>query len=249
MMDGAQQSVRDPAKPREYYVAYMALLQQYLDSHSTDKPSLYWLVSDYSLRFSRAAYSAGEPTETCRHHLRQTAEYWLRFLTEGTGGKLNGLADIEEYLERLAAAELAGMASDVVAAFRSLQIEGTQDWQKSLVLQACAAMVGEPPAQRKPDLERIGQIKQYADLPALFRALGNHDVEGSAAALDSFLSKSWGPAADRAGRGDLKLPYPAYAGKWSMLSAAVCRRIGTIPSLSKKAMQYVPVDLVPRQDA
>jgi hypothetical protein len=104
--------------------------------------------------------------------------------------------------------------------------------------------MGEPIVWEKKQSDEIRAIKEYAALPSLFQAVNEKNVREFTTALDAFLTASWGPVADRRAKGDLRLPYPAYTGKWSLFSAAMCRRLGQDPQISKKAKQYVPVDLL-----
>lgn len=235
--------VRDAAKPREYYEGVIELLEKYIQAYLEKGPPLYSSVAEYNVRLARAAYSAGEPAARCKKYLKQSATYQARFFREGTDGKLAGFGQLERYLEWFGAADLVGNGAEVVAAFRSLSVTGVLPWQESLMSQLCAVFAGEPFVLRTEQVDQVARIKEYKDLPQLFRAMSDRDAVACEKALESFLTASWGPSADRAARKDLKAPYPLYTGRWSVFSAAACRRIGKPPGLSKKALQYVPLEL------
>jgi hypothetical protein len=62
--------------------------------------------------------------------------------------------------------------------------------------------------------------------------------------LDTYLTKTWGPGADRIAKEDLNSKPSAYVGKWVFFAAALCKVMSEVPTLSSKAMEYVPIDLV-----
>jgi hypothetical protein len=89
--------------------------------------------------------------------------------------------------------------------------------------------------------------KDWGLLPPLLKAISDCDKATFASALDAYLAKGWGPPAEKLAKYALKETTPRYCGKWCFLSAAVCSIMDFMPELSKKALQYVPVDLIQRR--
>lgn len=243
-VDQGSSDLRDPATSLERYEECIELLQENVKVSLEKGPALFAQVAEYYVRIARATYSAGKSAKECKNHLESSAKYQLRFFRETLAGKMNGIGDFERYLEWFAASDLTGNAQQVVNAFRSLSVSGTRPWQDSLIKQLGAVFSGEPVVWAKKQSEEVRAVKEYAALPSLFQAVSDGNVNELGTALEAFLTTSWGPLADRRAKGDLKLPYPAYAGKWSFFSAAICRRIGQVPQLSKKAKEYVPADVL-----
>jgi hypothetical protein len=80
-------------------------------------------------------------------------------------------------------------------------------------------------------------------LPPIFRAISRRDRQAFAEALEEYLAKRWEKYAKGLRRA-IKNPAPIYFGTWNLFSAAVCKIVGVVPPLSKKAQSYVPVDLL-----
>ncbi len=238
-------TLRDPAKPIEHYQACIALLQLRIQNAlKTGAPVMFKSIADYYVRISRAAYSAGYDVTECMTYLGEAAKFKIRFFTEAIKPKLLGLDQIEEYLESFSGAYFVGQAVPVIDAFERVKPDNLTLWEKGIMDQLCSVLTGKAIVQRKEETDLIKKMKEYGTLPALFKSIGDHDPVSFAQALDAFLTTSWGPSADRVARHDLKSEHPIYTGKWSIFSAAMCRIMDSAPDLSKKALQYVPIDLV-----
>jgi hypothetical protein len=238
-------TLRDPAKPIEHYQASIALLELRIQSAlKSGAPVMFRSIADYYLRICRAAYSAGYDVTESMTYLAEAAKFQIRFFTEAIKPKLLGLDQIEEYLEGFSGAYLVGQAVPVIDAFERVKPDNLTLWEKGIMDQFCSVLTGKAIVQRKEENDLIKKMKEYANLPALFKSISDRDSVTFAQALDGFLMTSWGPSADRAAKHDLKSEHPIYTGKWSIFSAAMCRIIACVPDLSKKAAQYVPIELV-----
>jgi hypothetical protein len=238
---------RDTAKPAPHYLAYIARMEKQVElAVKGDNPGAFVPAGDYCLRMGRAAYSAGKPVKDCRVYLKRSADYQIRFYAEGVQSKLTGLWAIDEYLEAFSAAYLVRNADEVIAAFERVKPDHMHPWDRALMGSLVGVLLGLPIPSDEEGEAAAARMKEYASLPGLFHAVQRRDIPAFTESLETYATKSWGPPADRVAKKALNQPYPDYSGKWSFFSAAMCSVMGSVPSLSKKALQYVPVDLVAR---
>ena len=245
--DAAISSARDPAKTPAYYRAYIARMEEQLDLEiSTGNPVAFLTGGDYCIRMGRAAYSAGGPVSDCRAYLKRSAGFQVRYYTEGVKSKLTSLWQIEEYLEGFSAAYLAGDSAEVISSFNRVKPDRMHSWDRALLGALETLLLGRPGTPDEEGTSAAGKIREFASLPGLFDAVERRDMTAFTDSLENYATKSWGPPADRVAKKALSQVHPNHSGKWSFFCAAICSVMGGVPRLSKKALQYVPVELVAR---
>jgi hypothetical protein len=241
----ARVQARDPAKPPEYYLAYISRMEKTLDlALQSGNPAMFTVAADYCLRMARAAYSAGSPLSECMTYLMRGTEFQFRYFDEGVGSNLSNLRQIDEYLEAFSAAYLVGAAERVIAAFERVKPTSLRIWERALMGALEAVLLGRAIPADEEGFAAAAKMKEFSTLPALFNAVERRDKTAFAESLEAFATKTWGPPADRVAKNSLKQTYPDYSGKWSFFCAAMCRVMGGVPAVSKKALQYIPVELV-----
>jgi hypothetical protein len=236
---------RDPIKSPDYYLAFIARMEEQLHLNvKTGSPAVFFVAADYCILMARAAYSAGNLASECRAYLKRSADYQIRFYTEGVQSKLASLFQTEEYLEGFSAAYIAGAAKEVISAFESVKPDHMHPWERTLIGSLESVLLGKNITHDEEGKIAVARMKQFASLPNLFHATECRDMTMFTDALENYAAKNWGPMVDRRTKSALQQTYPDYAGKWSFLSAVMCDVMGDTPNLSKKALQYIPVELI-----
>jgi hypothetical protein len=238
-------ALRDATRSAEYYAGYMAEKKASIEhALGLRAPNLFKSISDRCFQIATASYSAGLDTAEVRHWFGECVTYQLRFIAEAFKNQAIGIGTIDDYAEKLAVAALLGRQQEFVTALHGRTYSEKPDpIQASLIEQLCAVLTQNakfnyqelPAAPRQP--------KGWLLLPPLFKAVHELSHADFARCLEDYLAKSWGPAEEKLAKMDAKDPTPRYCGKWCFLAIALCREMGAIPPLSKKAAPYVPVDL------
>jgi len=236
---------RDPARSTDNYLAYVARMEKHVDLlMQSGNPAVSVVAGDYCVRMGRAVYSAGAPASECRRYLKRSADHQLRYFAEGAGPRLSDLRQCDDYLEEFCAAYLAGSANEVLSAFEHVKPAHMQPWERVLLGALQCVLQGRAVIMNEQDVAITEKTKEFAPLPGLFDAIGQRDQAAFAAALETYALKIWGPPAESVARKALGEAGANYTGKWSFFCAAMCAVMGGVPRLSKKALQYVPVDLL-----
>lgn len=243
-MSSARTELRDAAKPASHYTKLAGLYEKEI-AHSIAMKSrqLTRFIADRELRVVRALYSGGAPLSECLTHLTAAGDHFTQFLTDSRGEAIEGIPDVESFIENMSAVFLCGAGSACERAFRAAQIDNVRPWQSSVLSLVAAVLDGKTSIPHPLDLQ--GTPKDWAPLfTDMFQTVLRRDHDAFPAALKAYFAKSWGPSADRAARGDLKAKPCCYVGKWAFHAAALCKLMGGAPPLSQKLLQYVPVELV-----
>jgi hypothetical protein len=237
---------RDSAKTFEYYQEAIQLhKQQAENAMAKNNRLLFPAISRYCTRLARASYSAGLPVAECLDWLARAAEYELRYMKESPEPEWAPQNELDDVTEHYAAAYLTGRSNEVVKTFFATKMGKMSTWETSFMNMVSAVFAAKPTDMGAAELKALAKNeKSLAALPGLLKSVSARDEESFPAAFELYLSNGWGPSADAAARKDLKSKYAIYMGKWCFLSAALCRMMGGVPKLSKKAVQYVPLELV-----
>ena len=246
MSTSETKTVRDQTKPADYYRAFIARELEAMQAYTSyNNPALFRSVAPKCVRIGLALYSAGADVSECFEWFGKAADYQTRFIAEGTKFSPEGRGSIDDYLEIYSAAFLAGRSKELLAALqRCTYTEPGHPVIVRLLDQFITLLRGgRVEASTAEAADAAAAKKEWGSLPALFDAASDHDIEAAGPALDAYLVKSWSPMIEREAKRALKSPTPDYWGKWSLLSAAVCRIVGGVANVSKKASSYIPSEL------
>jgi hypothetical protein len=237
---------RDPTRPAEYYEAGLLQLQEAAKAYTQyNNPILFASVAPKYVRMGVTLYSAGAPAADCLRFFDDAAEFQVRFLAEGKQYQLGGKGGIDNYLELYSAAHLAQRSDDLITVLKKCSYAEPDDAVVSrLIDQFCDVLQGRPVQIDDAQIAKLKTLDaRVALLPRLFAGISKKDAAG-VMALEEYLVKHWGPALEKVAKKELKSAKPEYAGKWCLLAAAMCKRLGKVPQLSIKALSYLPVELV-----
>ena len=231
---------RDPLKPPAFFRKVIAEERTALEREvKKGVAAVMRPVPRRCLQIAMAHYSAGDSIQECLRWLDQAATYKVMFF-EKRQYQLGGYGDLIENLETLSAASLAGRGPELVDAYRRCKLQSQPvPRYAGLINQAFAVFKREPVKQINTEMEDLKKHgKDLATLAPLFKSVSDRDARAFAAALDNFLSVCWSKQVKGVERME------EYTGKWSILSAAVSKLMGGVPSLPDKTRPYVPADLV-----
>lgn len=210
-----------------------------LSAGRLDQPTL-----AYHLAIVRGRYTLGEDPATCLEPATRAAGLYVEWVRR-SGGSLQWSMEPELSNEFIGAAFLAGKSAEVFDALEQSRWKAAPpDWELAVLNLACRAFGGQPPESGRVP---ASMPKLPAPLPWLvpmLEAVIEGDVTGFGPAFVAFLTRSWGPSAEKGAKFALRSHWPLYTGKWSLLAAAACRRMGTIPDLPPMAEIYFPRELV-----
>jgi hypothetical protein len=243
------QTPRDPTLPAAGYRDFVERNEGHVRHVlSLGVATLFDSAAEYTLQIASALYSGGAPAAECFRRIDEVATYEVRYIAEGRKYTFDGVGPfVNRFLERFPAAHLVGRAGELVAAHRRCTFSNPPvPWEEVLLTPLCAVLTGEPVDTDPSDAATAGRVARYlGPIPRLCQAVGDRDATAFATALDEFLRDGWGPYIERCAKTALKAKPHEYFGKWSYLSAALCRIMGGVPELPAKALKYVPVELVP----
>jgi hypothetical protein len=238
---------RDPAKPIEYFQAFVAREQEGIcDCIKYNNPAILFTAAPACVRIGLALYSAGAGVSECLRWFSEAAAYQHRFITEGRKFRFGGAGTIDSYLALYSAAFLAGHSDELIADLKQCTYTETPHPATTrLIAQFCDLLQGRPVETNAAEIAELNSLwKPWAFLPTFFSAVSTKDPAKAAPALDDYLTRIWGPPTEKWAKKALKSPTPEYFGKWALLAAAACRIPRAVPDLSAEAKTYLPVDLV-----
>jgi hypothetical protein len=196
------------------------------------------------LSIARGLYTRGEPPIVCVAPAALAAKLYAEWVS-CSQGLLAWSMEAELHNEFIGGAFLAGAANVVFEAWgESRWVDAPDDWELACLDLLCRAFGGRAP---KAPEKRSGPPKIPGPMQPLVRmlqAIIENDKSKFAPALIAFLTKSVGPSAEKGAKAALRSHWPLYTGKWSLLAAAACRKMETIPEMSAKAQTYFPRELV-----
>jgi hypothetical protein len=241
---------RDAIRSAECYQAGIAQLHAGIVAYTDyNNPVLFASVAPKCVRMGLILYSTGAEILQARAWFEKAADYQLRFICEGKQYQFGGKGSIDNYLELYSAAHLVDKSAELIAALKKCTYTDKDDaggyrWVSRLIDQFCDVLLGQ---QVETDDTQIAQLQRMdarvAALPILFSEVSKRS-DAAGPALEKYLATHWGPALEKIGKKELKAPKPEYAGKWCLLAAAMCKQLGRTPTLSDKAMRYLPADLL-----
>lgn len=234
---------RDAAKPAAHYVKLAGLYRKEIDAAiKLNAPAVLRSIADTHLRVARALYSSGAAAADCLAQLHGAGDFFTRDLLASQTTPIAGVPNIESYIENFSAATLAGNLAPCLEAFKRARIVDFSLWQRSLLSLVTGALVGRSERPETFDLRGAPQewVPGFSDM---VRAACKGNADAFASALNAFLKEQWGPSADRVAKADLATRPSQYIGTWAFHTAALCKVWRYVPVLSKKAKQYVPIDL------
>jgi hypothetical protein len=235
---------RDSTKPSSYYLKVATVYRRAIAAAiKLESPAVLNTIADYYLRVARALYSAGVSTRECKSELAKAAQYFMEHLSASQEHPLHGIPNMGSYLENMGAACLTGTIGPCMQRLRTMRVENLLPWQASILSLIGAAFEGKDKLVGALDV--AGAPSEYGPrFTDLFLAVVRKDRERFGPALGTYLTQVWGPPLDRSAKYDLDTKPPSYTGKWAFFLAALCSVMHEVPSLPRRAMEYVPVDLV-----
>jgi hypothetical protein len=235
--------MRDTTVPEERIRAamkdYQAAIDITLKSGNLDRATI-----AAHLSLVRARYTLGEGRDACLAPAATVADLYCDWINRRQR-TLQWLMDPETGNEFMGAVYLVGKAERLFAAFQGARWDAPPPpWQLVVFNLVCRAFGGQGPEPNAiPDpLPRLPP-----PLPAavpMLQAMIDDDGDRFESSSVQFLSKSWGPAAEKGAQAALRSKWPLYTGKWSLLAAASCRRMKRTPELPDKVQPYFPGELV-----
>jgi hypothetical protein len=153
--------------------------------------------------------------------------------------------DPRVFHDAVAAVYLAGKADVLFEAFaRSSWPEELEPWLHGFCDLACRAFGGRSPGSASVPDPLPEVPKPLGAVAALLRVMSENEAQRFEGALVHFVTRAWGPGAEKGAKADLKSRWPLYTGRWSILAAAACRRMRITPDLPPKAQVYFPRELL-----
>lgn len=240
MRANQKSNARDSVKTADFFKGVISETKAAIDSEvKTGLATVMLPVPRRCRQIALAHYSANDAIPECVRWFGKATTYKIEYF-EKMNYRLGGYGDLMDNLEMLSAASLAGRGAELVDAYRRCQLQSVPvPRARGLINQAFAVFKDEPVRQEKAEMDDLKKNgKDLATLAPLFKAVSDRDATSFAKALDDFLSISWARQVKGIER------FPQYSGKWSILSAAVCKLLGGVPELSGKTGVYIPAELV-----
>ncbi len=197
-----------------------------------------------SLSIVLGRYTLGEKPAVCLEPAVRVVEALCGWLKR-SGGEIGWKLQAQGYNELVAAAVLADRADRLFSALADARWKTpSAQWERDDLDRVSRAFGGRAPAWERPP-EKFPKAPRW--LPTLLPMLESM-IEPSGSAFEpaflAYVTKGWGPAVEQNARALLAAHAPLYTGKWSLLAAASCRKMGVVPDLPKKAEQFFPRELV-----
>jgi hypothetical protein len=239
---------RDTAQSVERYEGFIEAEMHAMNAYlKYQNPRVYNFVARSCVKLGKAHYARGSGLDVVMNWLRQAGEYHRSFIADGRKYELADAGTIDDYLELLAAAFLAGNAERLIEALQRCVYTSKplHPPAQRLFDEYCAMLLGQEAPIPASDAEELGALyKDWGALPPVVQAAARLRTDALGPALDAYLSAVWGKSMDKWARTALKSPRPDYYGRFCFFAAACCRVAGIIPPLGKKAASYLPVELV-----
>ena len=240
---------RDPNKPAAYFKKVAYLYQRAIEAAiKLQSTAVLNTIADYYLRVARALYSAGASTPNCKTELANAAQYFTCHLSASKDQPLHGIPNMVSYLENMSAACLAGTIQTCVQELNTACIEIVLPWEEAILTLISTVYEGKGTLTKKLDMN--GAPPEYgSQFTDLFLTVMHKDHNSFPKKLEKYLTKVWAPPRDRDAKHDLISKPPSYTGNWALFAASLCKVMGEVPTLSPKAIKYVPVDLIDVADS
>ena len=234
--------MRDSTAPKHLI---RAAIKEYKEAYADvsaanlDQPTI-----SSNLAIVRGLYSVGESREACLEPAIKAAELYTEWV-RCSKGSLEWSFEAELNNEFIGGVFLAGKADDLFQVWREARwAEAWSEWELVCLDLLCRAFGGKSPAAPKIRPGRAQIPPPMQPLVPMLQAMIDDDRSKFGPALVAFLTKSWGPSAEKGAKVALRSHWPLYTGKWSLLSAAACRKMDAIPEIPKKVQLYFPNELV-----
>lgn len=239
---------RDPAQVVERYDGFIEAEIRAMNAYlKYENPGSYNQVARSCVKLGKAHYSRGSAIDVVDDWFRKAAMYHRSFIVDGRKFELAGAGSIDDHLELLAAAYLAGNAEGLIDALQRCKYTSTpfHPPEQQLFDEYCAMLLGRPAPAAASDAAELGALhKDWGTLPPVVHAAARREPDGLGPPLDTYLTAVWGKSMDKWAKTSLKSARPDYYGRFCLFAAACCRVAGGVPPLGKKAATYLPAELV-----
>lgn len=234
--------MRDTTATDERVKAAMAEYGAVLAGASSS--SLNQAVIRNGLAIVLGSYTLGGSRAECEQYAGRVVDLYIDWAVSCRGA-LAWYLDLELAEQFVGAAYLCGKTD---ALFRAMHggawVQVPEVWERAAFDSLFRAFGGQAPGARGVQGASVALPKPVQPVMPLLNAMIAQDRQAFATALSDFLLKSWGPNSEKGAKVELKSHWPLYTGKWSLLAAAACRRMGVIPDLPVKADLYLPRELI-----